>query len=122
MYDLLNEVYVALQNAQPMLAAMGIRALMERMMIEKVGDNGAFSRNLEAFQNAGFISAVQREQLEPVLEVGHAAIYRGYKPSEEDLSTIVDITEGLIQSIYLHGTKAKELKGKIPAAQETVAT
>jgi hypothetical protein len=113
-HDLLTEVYVALQNAQPMIAAMGIRALLERMMIEKVKDNGSFARNLLEFQNAGYISPLQREQIETALEVGHAAIHRGYKPTQEDLSTIVDLTEVLIQSIYLHGSKVKELKGRVP--------
>ena len=113
-YDLLKEVNVAMQNAQPYLAAMGIRALLEQMMIQRVHDNGSFDKNLQKFQEAGFVSALQREQLETVLEVGHAAIHRGYKPTEEDLATIVDLTEVLVQSIYLHGDKARELKGKIP--------
>lgn len=114
LHDLLKEIYVALQNAQPYLAAMGIRALLEQIMIDKIKDNGTFTENLRKFQEAGYVSKLQREQLATVLEVGHAAIHRGHKPSQEDLTTIVDITEVLIQSIYLHGSKVKELKGKIP--------
>ncbi len=114
LHDLLKEIYVALQNAQPFLAAMGIRALLEQIMIEKVGDNSSFTENLRKFQEVGYVSAQQREQLETVLEVGHAAIHRGYKPSEDDLSILVDLTEVIVQSIYLHGSKVRELKGKIP--------
>ena len=40
---LLREIYAALQNNLPSLAAMGIRALLEKIMISRVGDN--FSRS-----------------------------------------------------------------------------
>jgi hypothetical protein len=87
LYDLLIEVYVALQNDQPNLAAMGIRALLEQIMVTKCGDRGTFNKNLDAFQTDGYVSPVQRERLETVLEVGHAAIHRGYKPSKEVAET-----------------------------------
>ena len=38
--ELMKEVYIALQNNQPYLAAMGIRAALEYIMIDKVKDNG----------------------------------------------------------------------------------
>ena len=34
---------------------MGIRALLERLMIERVQDQGSFSGNLNAFERAGYI-------------------------------------------------------------------
>lgn len=114
LHDILKEIYVALQNAQPYLAAMGIRALLEQVMIEKVGDNKTFGENLKRFEEAGHVSSRQREQLATILDVGSAAIHRGYKPSEDDLTTMIELTEVLIQSIYLHQGKVKDLKGKIP--------
>jgi len=114
LHDLLKEIYVAIQNAQPYLAAMGIRALLEQIMINKVKDNGTFTENLRKFEEAGYVSPLQRQQLETILEAGHAAIHRGYKPLEDDLATLVDLTEVLVQSIYLHGSKVRDLKSKIP--------
>jgi hypothetical protein len=105
---------VALQNDQPYLAAMGIRALLEQIMVTKCGDRGTFNKNLDAFQTDGYVSPVQRERLKTVLEVGHAAIHRGYKPSKEDLMTLVDLTEVIVQTFYLHGSKVEDLKKKIP--------
>lgn len=119
LHDLLKEVYVALQNDQPFLAAMGIRALLEQIMVTKCGDHGTFRENLAAFEDKGFVSALQRERLETVLEVGHAAIHRGYKPSMEDLMTLVDLTEVIVQTIYLHGSKVEDLKKKIPARKKS---
>lgn len=113
-YDLLTEIYVALQNDQRALAAMGIRALLENVIIGKVSDHGTFSKNLMEFEKHGYISRMQRERLETILEAGHAAIHRRYKPSKEDLITLVDISESLIESIYIHGTKVDKLKNGIP--------
>jgi hypothetical protein len=56
---LLQEVYNVLQNNAPVLAAMGIRAVLEAIMIDRVGDNGSFAANLKKFQVQGHISMVQ---------------------------------------------------------------
>jgi hypothetical protein len=39
---LLNEIYIALQNDCPSLAAMGVRSLLEKVMIAKAGDPRQF--------------------------------------------------------------------------------
>ena len=122
LHDLLAEIYVALQNDQRALAAMGIRALLEQIMISKVGDKGSFVQNLSEFESRGFVSRIQKERLETILEAGHAAIHRGYKPSKEDLITLVDIAEGVVQTIYLHGSKVDDLKKKIPARKKSDAS
>ena len=113
-HDLLTEIYIAIRNDQRALAAMGVRALLESIMIEKVGDLGSFSANIKAFETDGYVSHIQRERLETILEVGHAAMHRLYKPSKEDIITLVDITESVIESIYIHGKKVEKLKNGIP--------
>jgi len=112
--DLMSEVYIALQNDQPYLAAMGIRAALEYIMIDKVKDNGSFAKNLSKFKEADYVSVRQCVLIETALEVGHAAIHRAHKPTKEAVTAIVDLTEGLIQMIYLHGPKVGKLKGKTP--------
>jgi hypothetical protein len=42
--DLLKEIYRATENALPRLAVMGIRALLEKIMVLKVGDHGNFCK------------------------------------------------------------------------------
>lgn len=111
---ILREIYVALHNNSRRLATMGIRALLEHVMIDKVGDSGSFGGNLKKFGNEGYISQKQKEILEAVLEVGHAAMHRSYNPSEDELNTAISITENLIESIYVHGKRAKRVKEKLP--------
>jgi len=93
---------------------MGIRALIEHVMINKTGDKGSFSKNLESFAAYGLISLSQEDILNTVLEAGHATMHRAYSPSTEDLHTCMDITESIIASVYIHPEKAEKLKTKIP--------
>lgn len=112
--DLLDEVYAALQNGLSRLAAMGVRAVLEHVMISKAGDQGTFAKNIAEFERLGHVSAKQRERLEAVLEAGHAAIHRGYAPANDDLSTVVGIAEHIIESIYMHDAKVERLKKQVP--------
>lgn len=103
---LMREVYQALQAGSLSLSAMGIRAVIEAVMIDKSGDNGTFANNLNAFQIGGYISDVQREILSSALEIGHASIHRGFIPNQYQLSICVDIMEGLVHTLYLLGDQA----------------
>jgi hypothetical protein len=69
--SLLHEIYQAVHGGQYRLAAMGIRALLEQIMMPKVGDLGSFEKQLDAFEKAGYISFIQRDTMKATLEVGH---------------------------------------------------
>jgi hypothetical protein len=112
--DIINEIYVALQNNSHRLAAMGIRALLEYIMINKVGDNGSFNKNLNKFHTQGFISDIQKEILEPIFEAGHATMHRSYNPSETDLLILIDVAESIIESIYINKQRVKKISKNIP--------
>jgi hypothetical protein len=115
---LLEEIYAAVRGGQNCLAAMGIRALLEQVMIDKVGDHGTFGKNLDEFCNQGFSSKVQRDSLAAILDAGHAAMHRGYAPSNGELDTALTIAEGIIEAIYVHPEEAARLAGAVP--QRTV--
>ena len=66
---------------------MGIRALLEQVMIAKVGDIRGFNKKLDAFQEAGFISSLQRDAMRATLDVGDAAMHRAFKPTESESQT-----------------------------------
>jgi Domain of unknown function (DUF4145) len=112
--DLFLEIYQAVCGGQLRLAVMGVRALIEQVMIHKVGDNGSFVKNLDAFQNAGYISLVQRDALSDILDAGHATIHRAYEPKTEDIQVALDIIEGVMAAIYVHGDAAKQVSARVP--------
>lgn len=111
---LVKETYQALQNDAPSLAAMGVRAAIEAIMIDKVGDNGTFKGNLKAFQAKGYISSFQLENLEAALELGHASIHRGFIPKKHQIEVALDILENLLQGLYLLEKKAKATVEALP--------
>ena len=77
-------------------------------MVDKIDDQHNFKQNMDAFQNAGYLSERQRGHLDAVLNAGHAAIHRGWEP------TLLDITEGIIEVAYLHDKAADTLDREVP--------
>jgi Domain of unknown function (DUF4145) len=111
---LYEEVNRAVAADCPRLTAMGVRALIEAVMVEKVSDRGSFSRNLDALLGDGHISRNQRAHLAQLIDGGSAAIHRGYKPSMEEVHALLDIAENVIEALYVMPHRAKSLEGKIP--------
>ena len=112
--DLFLEIYQAVRGGQLRLAVMGVRALIEQVMINNVSDNGSFERNLDAFHRAGYVSLVQRDALSDILDAGHATIHRAYESKTEDIQVALDITQGVMAAIYVHGDAAKQVSARVP--------
>jgi hypothetical protein len=112
--ELLHEIYQAVDGGQHRLAAMGIRALLEQVMVAKVGDQGTFEQKMQKFQDEGYISLIQRDAMRETIEVGHAAMHRAFAPSEEELSKALDIVEGIMAAIYDHSQAATTLAKRVP--------
>ena len=85
---LMREIYTALHGDCLSLAAMGVRALLESVMIHRVTDDGTFQKNLCDFERQGHITLNQRGVLGATLEAGHASIHRDYAPSHDDLMLV----------------------------------
>jgi hypothetical protein len=112
--SLLNETYICLQNDCCSTAAMCVRAILEGVMIDKIGDQRNFTANINEFEKQGYISKRQQEIIEPVLEAGHASIHRGFVPKADQIITLVDVVESIVLVVYVQPTKAAALKKKIP--------
>jgi ribosomal protein L37E len=111
---IMHEVYIALQNNSRSLRAMGIRATLEFAMIDTIGDRGKLIMNLDEFEKAGYLSERQRTALDTILDAGHAAIHRGWEPTDDDIGILLDVTESVIESVYLHEARAERLEKGIP--------
>ncbi len=115
--DLMREVYEAVNNDSRRLVAMGVRTVLDIVFVDKVKDIGGFKAKLLELQKAGYLSLRQAGSLDTVLEVGHAAIHRAWEPTENDISTALDITENLIEDLYLHEPAAAHLDKRVPKRQ-----
>jgi hypothetical protein len=112
--DLLGEIYAAVDGGQHRLAAMGIRALLEQVMVVKAGDEGTFEKNIDKFQEMGFISLIQRDAMKETIEVGHGAIHRAFAPNEKELNKSLDIVEGIMAAVFDHIKAAGTLANRVP--------
>ncbi|MCP1550690.1 MULTISPECIES: DUF4145 domain-containing protein [Methylorubrum] len=120
--QLLNEVYAAVHNGSLRLAAIGTRALLEHVMIDKVGDTGTIAGNIKAFLSAGFVAPADQNRFrDKLIEAGHAAMHRGYRPKAKDLNILLDLTEALIASIYVHPFFEGQLEAGIPKRNSLAA-
>jgi Domain of unknown function (DUF4145) len=116
---LLQELYKSIGAENHWLTVLGVRSLLEHVMIDNIGDNGRFDENLRIFHEQGFISRIQKEALGPLIEAGHATTHRGYKPTASDVQLVMDILETILESIYV--TKHRADKLKVPPKAKKVA-
>jgi hypothetical protein len=66
---------------------------------------------------AGLISNIQRDAMRATLDVGDAAMHRGYNPKEGELRIALDVLDGVCAPIFGHADEAKE-HGEAGAAPE----
>lgn len=111
--SLMNEIYTALHADSRTLSMMGLRALIDSFIAEKLGKSEGFASGLEKLVKQGHLTPRNKGILEAAVDAGHAASHRAHTPSSSELETVMDIVENLIQSDLLEES-AKELKKNTP--------
>lgn len=114
MSGLLHEIYGAMHAGHLRLAAGGVRSLIDGVMTEVVGDQATFGRLIEVFTDEGHLSPKGRDRINEVIEAGHAAIYRGLQPKKSDIEIMLDTTEQMLRSGYVHDEAGQQLKSITP--------
>ncbi|TWT45126.1 hypothetical protein RAS1_15480 [Phycisphaerae bacterium RAS1] len=112
--SLFHEVYAALHAGSNRLAMMGARAIIDMVLLDKVGDQGTFAEKLSEMQKADYISRASREFLAAAIEAGHAATHRGHASNDADVNRVMDIVENLVQTVYVLETAARTLHKNTP--------
>lgn len=113
---LFDELYVALSSDLLVLSTIGARTLFDRASFLQVGDPpGGFVGKMQAMQDAGHISTREKDILEAMTDAGSASAHRGYSPTFEQLTAIVDILENYIERAYILDDAAKALRQSTPA-------
>ncbi len=110
----MREVYRCLDADTRALPLMGLRTVLDMLIVEQVEDIGNFAQKLEKLQETGVISERNRKVLEAALDAGHAAAHRGWAPKLSHVHSVVDIVENLLQSVYLLDDVAAEIKQSTP--------
>lgn len=93
---------------------MGARALVDMLIIEKVGDIGSFKEKLMGLEKAGYISSKGRDVLYAALDLGNAAAHRGHAATATEVEAVMDIVENMLQGVYVFPETSKNLKKTTP--------
>jgi Domain of unknown function (DUF4145) len=106
---LLEEVYEAMDADLRSIAAMGIRAALDRTF-ELAGADPAhgFAQKLAALKEQNVIGAEERELLLIMTDAGSAASHRGWKPEPEELDSILAATEDYFSALPYSDQRQKK--------------
>lgn len=112
---LIWEIDRAINNELEALPTIGLRTLLETIMVEKIGDvGGGFFKKVERFTEEGYVTPIMAKALSHVLDAGHASAHRAYFPSREDLAICVELVKHLMQGIYILRPSVEKVAEKTP--------
>lgn len=112
---LLDEVYAALDTDLRVLAAIGIRTSFDRASeLLGIEPDLSFQAKLRALEGSGHIGANEKEILDALTDAGSAAAHRGWRPSTEELNTMMEIIESFLHRSFVLGHEARKLKRTVP--------
>lgn len=111
---LILEIDSALSNKLEALPTIGLRTLLETIMVEKIGDIGSFANKVKRFTEEGYVTPKMSEALSHVLDAGNASAHRAYFPSSEDLMTCVELVKHLMHGIYILRPSVKKVADNTP--------
>jgi hypothetical protein len=112
--SLLSEIYRSLDAENLALPMMGARAVLDRVIVDTIGDVGSFEQKLKKLEADRHISTKGREILDIALDAGSAATHRGYAPTVKIVQSVMDIVENLVHSTYVLESVAKEILNNTP--------
>ena len=114
LWELMHEVYAALNAGHHRIALMGARTLVDMTIVQAVGDVGTFKAKLEQLRLQDHITKQHEKILFSALDAGSAAAHRGFKPTKENIGFVLDIVEHLLQSRFVLQNKSELLEQSTP--------
>ena len=118
LYGLLKETYNALNADARVLAAVGARTIFDRAAeLLKVDPALSFAEKLERLEQLGHIGRNERTHLDILTDAGGAAAHRGWRPTPDQLDTVMSIVESFIHRAFILDPNARLLKKQIPKRQ-----
>lgn len=114
-FELLDSVYKALDADLNVLAAIGLRTVFDRATESFEIDAAlTFNEKLSKLHKNGYVGETEKDILSVLTDAGSAAAHRGWKPSAEQLATMMSIVEGFLQRTMILRREADSLKIAVP--------
>lgn len=107
-----EETQVALSVQTPVLAAIGLRALLETVCKEKEAEGGDLFKKIDSLVDKRILTPTGATVLHKIRTLGNAAAHEVKPHTEGQLSLAMDIVEHLLKDVYIIPKQAEsEFKG-----------
>lgn len=118
--SVLDEVYCALEIGASTLAAIGIRTVLDAVMLKFVGDvQGGFAGKVDTMIEHGLLGAAEKDTLMIMIDVGSAAAHRAHQPDQTTLNRVLDAAESLLHRLLIVPSTAEAVRSSTPRRAET---
>ena len=102
-----EETHSALCNKLPVLAGIGIRALVETVCKEKSADGSNLAKKIDSLVKLGILTTDGAVILHKLRILGNESAHEVTPHSETTLGTAMDVVEHLLSGVYILPEKAK---------------
>ena len=96
-----DETLMALSNQAPVLAGIGLRALLETVCKEKNATGGDLLKKIDSLVGAGILTPAGAAILHKIRALGNAAAHEVKPHSDRQLGLAMDIVEHLLKDVYI---------------------
>nr|WP_301288982.1 MULTISPECIES: DUF4145 domain-containing protein [Methylorubrum] len=119
--EALLELYKALNNDLNILAGIAIRTSFDvAASLLKIDENLPFQAKLDKLEELGKIGPQDKGRLKTLVEAGNASAHRGWKPTADDLNTMMDALEYFIYETFVVPTRKARTDAKLVAIDGAV--
>lgn len=107
-----NETHKALCSEMRVLAAIGIRALVEAVCAEEQAEGRTLEKKIDDLVSKGVLTKVNADILHRVRYMGIDAAHEIKRHNLATLGTAFEVAENLLQNVYILPEKAERLEDK----------
>ena len=102
-YDLINEIIAAEKNNLYCLATGGLRTAFDKAIeiLRNGNSSGSFSKKIDYICEKLEITDDDKIIIETLIDAGHCAIHRSWKPSKAEFTILLEILYSLIKKIVI---------------------
>lgn len=113
--SILEETYQALDNSMPVAAAITMRTAFDRATtLLRIDSRLSFEAKLRKLVESGEIAHKEFDILKQLIEAGNAAAHRGWKPTPNELTTMILILEAFLHRAFVLKKEARGLGKRVP--------
>lgn len=117
-HRVLHEVYLAIEGHMYVLAASGLRTVVDKAAVLLGAQEGQnFREKLDQLAKTAKIADPQKRQLEVLIDAGGAAVHRGWVPAAAQIHTLTGIVERLMLDHFVLPSRIDHIAGSIPPRQ-----